>query len=445
MNRSIGMLTRAALLPILVLLLFPAGATAEQAPDHDAVTPAPRDDQDWWLKRHQSINARVQEGDVDLIFVGDSITQGWEGPGKAVWARCYAHRNAANLGISGDRTQHVLWRLEHGNVQGISPELAVVMIGTNNYQDNTTPEITDGIVAVVQSLREKLPETKVLLLAIFPRKREPGPVRHKLDAASAEAAERVANDRQVAYRDIGDRFLDAAGMLPENIMPDFLHPNEQGYRIWARAIEPGVAAVLRDTTLDTPPAHFTPLFNGKDLTGWTPVGGGAEAWGVEDGLLYTTGSEGGGWLSTEKTYGDFELELEFKVPQGGNSGVFLRAPREGNPAFAGLEVQVLDDFADKYTELKPWQFCGSVYSVAAPARRVTRSAGDWQHMRIRCEGPAVSVTLNGHPIVQTDLTEHEDKLEEHPGLARHEGYIGLQNHGSRVEFRRIWIRPLQVQ
>ena len=143
-------------------------SAASAAPTHSAVTPEPKSGR--WMERHHRFNERVTQGDVDLIFIGDSITHGWEGKGAAVWERFYGHRNAVNLGISGDRTQHVIWRLDHGNVDGIRPKVAVVMIGTNNSgKRNTAAEIVDGVTAVVAKLREKLPRTKIVVLDIFPR------------------------------------------------------------------------------------------------------------------------------------------------------------------------------------------------------------------------------------------------------------------------------------
>ena len=123
------------------LCAFALLATFSFAQDNDAVKPVPRDGN--WMKRHESFNERVKQGNVDLIFIGDSITQGWEGAGKEVWAKTYGNRNAVNLGIGGDRTQHVLWRLDHGNIEGIHPKLAVLMIGTNNSGSNTSEQIAD--------------------------------------------------------------------------------------------------------------------------------------------------------------------------------------------------------------------------------------------------------------------------------------------------------------
>jgi hypothetical protein len=188
-------------------------------------------------------------------------------------------------------------------------------------------------------------------------------------------------------------------------------------------------------------ADWKPLFNGQDLNGWKAIDGPAGSWHVEDGLLVCSG-QGSGWLSTDAQYANFELELEFRVPAGGNSGVFLRAPHEGNPAYAGMEIQILDDFDAQYANLKPAQYCGSLYDVVAAQPRVTKKAGEWQKMAITCNGNRVKVTLNGTQIVDADLAAHPDKLATHPGLKRPSGYVGLQNHSSRLDFRNLRIREL---
>ena len=163
---------------------------------------------------------------------------------------------------------------------------------------------------------------------------------------------------------------------------------------------------------------------------------------VENGILYTEG-EGGGWISTTSEYENFKLELDFRVPPGGNSGVFLRAPHEGDPAFTGMEVQVLDDYAAKWAQLKTWQYTGSIYAVQAPTERVSKPANEWQHYEIVCNGPRVQVTLNGKQIVDANLIEHMDKESSHPGLKRRRGFIGMQNHSTRVEYRNITLVELE--
>lgn len=182
------------------------------------------------------------------------------------------------------------------------------------------------------------------------------------------------------------------------------------------------------------------LFNGKNLEGWETVG--KQSWEAVDGVLACTG-QGAGWLSTIKEYGDFELELEFWLPPAGNSGVFLRAPREGNPAYNGLEIQVLDDQSDKYEDLRPEQFTGSVYDVVAASQHVTKPAGEWNTMKIVYRGPHITVTLNDKQVVDADLDKYPDKDATHPGLKRKRGYIGLQNHSSVVQYRNIRLKELE--
>lgn len=229
----------------LLLGLIACPAWAQQKELHTAIKPAPRDGN--WMKRHESFNQRAKQGDIDLIFLGDSITQGWEGAGKEAWQKHYAGRKAANMGIGGDRTQHVLWRLDNGNLEGINPKLVVLMIGTNNSngKDHTAEEIADGIKAIVAKLRQKLPETKVLMLAVFPRGAMPNPQREK-NARASELASSVADGKMVHYLDIGPKFLTANGTLEKDIMPDLLHLSPKGYQIWAEAIEPKVAELLAE-------------------------------------------------------------------------------------------------------------------------------------------------------------------------------------------------------
>ncbi|MCH8127368.1 DUF1080 domain-containing protein [candidate division KSB1 bacterium] len=185
------------------------------------------------------------------------------------------------------------------------------------------------------------------------------------------------------------------------------------------------------------------LFNGKDLSGWQPIGSPEGSWQVEDGVLFTDG-KGGGWLSTTQEFANFKLELEFRVPDGGNSGVFLRAPHEGDPAYTGMEVQVLDDYAEKYAKLRPWQYTGSVYAVQAPSSRASKKANEWQKMIIICNGPKVTVVLNDIEIINTNLIDHLEKARTNPGIKRRKGYIGLQNHSTKIEYRNIRLQELEL-
>lgn len=210
---------------------------------HSAVVPAHRFN--WWGERHYGVLNQIADGDVDLIYVGDSITHGFDNAGKTMWDKYYAPRKAVNMGFGGDRTQHVLWRFDHGEIDGINPKLAILMIGTNNSngEDNTAEEIADGIKAICAKMRTKLPKTKILILAIFPRGEGPSTQREKNAKASLLASE-IADNEMIYYLDINDKFLEANGTLPKDIMPDLLHPNEKGYQIWAEAIEPTVAELM---------------------------------------------------------------------------------------------------------------------------------------------------------------------------------------------------------
>jgi hypothetical protein len=180
------------------------------------------------------------------------------------------------------------------------------------------------------------------------------------------------------------------------------------------------------------------LFNGRDLTGWHQIGGKSGSWKVEKGILFTEG-EGGGWLSTDKEYDNFKLELEFRLPSAGNSGVFIRSPHSGDPAYSGMEIQLLDDYAEKYKTLREWQYTGSIYGVQAPTSRKTKVAGEWQKIEIICDGPQITVILNGTKIIDTNLINHMYLEDSHPGLKRRKGFIGLQNHSTRVEYKDIKI------
>jgi lysophospholipase L1-like esterase len=214
-----------------------------------ATNPVPRDPK--WVKRHEGFVKIAQVGGVDLLFLGDSITDFWRNRGSNVWNTYYGERQAANFGISGDRTEHVLWRIDQGELAGIKPRVVVLMIGTNNTgkEKNGTPrnsnaETIQGIQAVVARIREKLPDTKILLLAIFPRGTFDSPQRAQVALINTVIA-KLADGNRVRFLDIGPNFLEADGTLPKSIMPDLLHPNAHGYQIWAESMEPTLAEMLK--------------------------------------------------------------------------------------------------------------------------------------------------------------------------------------------------------
>ena len=203
---------------------------------NSAAYPAPRSE---WMARVYYTNERAHQlaGSIKLIFDGDSITDGWQGGGRAIWEERYGKLGAFDFGISGDRTQHILWRLAQGQVEGIHPKLIALMIGTNNLGSNTPEEIADGVKAIVADYQKRCPEAAILLQAIFPRGEKPeDPNRAKIKSIN-ETLSKLGDGKKVIYIDFGDKFLNPDGTMSKEIMPDFLHPSAKGYQIWADAIQ----------------------------------------------------------------------------------------------------------------------------------------------------------------------------------------------------------------
>ena len=225
-----------------------------QKPLPSTVVPVTQD-RSWpsydWQKRHELTSAAVKRAKPQILFIGDSITHFFGGEqfdsyalrGQQTWGEFYAPRNAGNLGFGWDKTENVLWRLQHGAVDGIAPKLIVLMIGTNNTGTCPAPDIALGIAAIVSELNQRLPKSKILLLAIFPRGEKPSPLRDRI-AEVNRAISRLDGTRNVTFLDIGPKFLTSEGLITKDIMPDYLHPNEKGYRIWAEATEPIVRKLM---------------------------------------------------------------------------------------------------------------------------------------------------------------------------------------------------------
>ncbi|HWQ33531.1 MAG TPA: DUF1080 domain-containing protein [Blastocatellia bacterium] len=189
---------------------------------------------------------------------------------------------------------------------------------------------------------------------------------------------------------------------------------------------------------------FVPLFNGRDLSGWKLVGGHGPGYVVRDGLLVCP-ADGGGNLFTEKEYANFVLRFEFKIEPGGNNGVGIRAPYEGDAAYQGMEIQILDDQHERYKgRIRSEQHHGSVYDVIPARTGFLKPAGEWNEEEITANGSRIRVRLNGVIILDADLNivQEEAVLKKHPGLRRKSGHIGFLGHGSLVEFRNIRIRTL---
>lgn len=194
--------------------------------------------------RHDAFMEDIKKGSNDLVFIGDSITDGWRGGGKKVWDEAFGPLKPLNLGIGGDRTQHVIWRLRNGELDGYEAKLAVIMIGTNNGADSKE-DVAAGVTVIVKEFLKRQPKAKVLLLGIFPRgaKANDGG-RAKNNQVNQIIAKLDDGGKTVKYLDIGDKFLDANKDLPKDIMPDALHPNAKGYQIWADAILPTVKEMM---------------------------------------------------------------------------------------------------------------------------------------------------------------------------------------------------------
>lgn len=207
---------------------------------NSAVLPATRGDEQRWRERDRVLTRNARQGNVDLAFIGDSITQGWEGRGKDVWAKHYGDRKAINLGIGGDRTEHVIWRLTHGNLGKIKPKVAVLMIGTNNtgHFDQDPAEVAAGVERILEILAQRLPETKIVLHGIFPRGADSLDAKRLNNIAINQIIRRYADGDRVHYLEIGDEFLESDGTISREIMPDQLHLSKQGYERWANALEP---------------------------------------------------------------------------------------------------------------------------------------------------------------------------------------------------------------
>ncbi len=189
-------------------------------------------------------------GPCDIAFIGDSITQGWEGNGKTVWTNFYGNRKCLNFGVGGDRTEHVLWRFENGQLDGIKPKATVLMIGTNNSnkkkdgtEDYSEAEILEGVQAIVKQIRTRLPETKLLVVGIFPRAKTFTTQRGKILQIN-QALAKVADGQMIHYIDFGSQLIEADGSLSKEIMPDALHLSEKGYTIWAEAMESKLKELL---------------------------------------------------------------------------------------------------------------------------------------------------------------------------------------------------------
>lgn len=223
----------------------PAPVVATAAAPVDASAAIPKTGSAVFFQKHDQFLARGKAGPIGVLFLGDSITEGWA-KAPHIWEHYYTKYQPANFGIGGDQTQHVIWRIENGELDGINPKVVVLMLGTNNSGAHTAEQIAAADRKIVQMIRTRLPQSKILLLAIFPRgprkTRDGSPEPWELRMAVIRAANAdlagLDDGKTVRFLDINARFLGNDGTIPNIIMPDQLHPNAAGYQLWAEAMQP---------------------------------------------------------------------------------------------------------------------------------------------------------------------------------------------------------------
>jgi beta-glucosidase len=208
---------------------------------------------DWWKPRHEQKLQEKQQllaagTPPQVVFIGDSITQGWEKDGAEVWQRHFAPLHGLALGFGGDRTENVLWRLQHGEIEGLAPRAVVLMIGTNNtgHRGENPATTAAGIKRLIDEIRQRLPKTRILLLAVFPRGEKPDDGLRRINEDVNKIIAGYADGQSVHFLNINASLLNADGTLSKDVMPDLLHPNARGYEIWQRAMAPKLQQLLDD-------------------------------------------------------------------------------------------------------------------------------------------------------------------------------------------------------
>jgi lysophospholipase L1-like esterase len=408
----------------------------------------------WWMPRHtQKLADMKKQGRVDLLMIGDSITHGWEGHGKSTWQQYYTHRHAFNIGFSGDRTENVVWRIQNGAVENIAPKLAVIMIGTNNtgHRLDDPKHTAAGITLIVTELKKRLPKTKVLLLAIFPRSKDTKDKMRQINDATNKIVSSFADNKNVFYLDINTTFLDKDGILTREIMPDLLHPRAKGYAMWAKAMEPTIAKLLGDKPVQSTasenaknwsasvkfPSSEKPiaLFNGKDLTGWE--GQIEQFWSVKDGAI--RGANQGKVLSstylfTKKQYRDFRLILEVKQTRRKGFSTM-------HTAVAALGKKKLDKGDNQFGFTGPLLMLCNDWGIWDAYRRNRvypaghrgfynpkgENKGDWNQIEILVKGNRIRMVANG--TLMMDFTDKPEMLQKSPlGLQLHSNNSPQEHH-----------------
>ena len=236
------------LLSVAIVLLAGSVMNAQEAKLPRTLVPANKMDQKWWKERHEANKTRIAQGNVDFLLIGDSITHGWDGSGKAVQQYYYGDRNYVNMGFGGDQPQHVLWRLDDAPMDKIHPKAAMLLIGVNSLWgdwENCRENVALGIKACVDKLQKLYPDIKILVLDVFPaHEKANAPVRSRISGTNALLPELFKNYKNVTLMDLSHLWLDKDGNIPKELMKDFVHPGEYGYKLWGAEVEPVISKML---------------------------------------------------------------------------------------------------------------------------------------------------------------------------------------------------------
>jgi lysophospholipase L1-like esterase len=231
-------------------------------PTPDTMIPTDRPDVWTWMPRHDALVERAKKGNVGVMFIGDSITEAMTSC-RPILQRYFGKMNPDAFGIGGDRTQHLLWRLQHGELNGVKPRVAVVLIGTNNISaGDKNAAIVHGVEAVLNEVRLHTPSTKIVLMGLLPRGPTLGPVRKRIDGINA-GLQKLADNKHVWYTDPGRKLLRPDGSLPQELMPDFLHPSEKGYELIFDQIKPLIGELYEGSQPQNPVPDRSPSSNKK--------------------------------------------------------------------------------------------------------------------------------------------------------------------------------------
>lgn len=222
-----------------------AGTPATASSTPRATTPVPKTENENWMPQHEAYVALARKGGIDVLFIGDSLTRCWAREGREVWNAHFAPMRAANFGVSGDCTQHVLWRLQNGELDNINPKLVVLLIGTNNITAHDSPaDIAQAVGAMIGEIHKRLPSARILLLGVLPRRELANHPDREIVRAVNKLLSQFQDGNTVTYLDIGDKFLQPDGSMNKEATKDFVHLTDKGYEIFAGAIQPTIQSLI---------------------------------------------------------------------------------------------------------------------------------------------------------------------------------------------------------